>query len=60
MAPEGHTLQMASISSKIMICKSLWSPTTHKNMAASTSCDTIKLQFQNLPTKALSIVDFQI
>jgi hypothetical protein len=25
-------LQMASISSKIMICKSLWSPTTHKNI----------------------------
>jgi len=32
MAPEGHTLQMASISSKIMICKSLWSPTIHKNI----------------------------
>jgi hypothetical protein len=26
-----HTLQMASISSKIMICKSLWSPALHKN-----------------------------
>jgi hypothetical protein len=26
-----HTLQTASISSKIMICKSLWSPALHKN-----------------------------